>query len=236
MGKPTSDALRQEILKRTRAGELQKHIARALRLSKDTVGKIQREHGLQPYPGFTLTAKKEKQVIALFKAGFGQPYITKTSHVPGHIVYEIRDRHGLRRAPGTAYARYNFAAPQLRAIRRAIRTAERRIAHEFGVTHSWLRQFRRTMWSNSGEHSRRKLIEPQETMSAEKFVATYFQFAARPGVTITGADVKTAAEMLLKLRTEFCGKPQNESEYYRGLCDAVAAHLGVAATESGWVH
>src|SRR5713101_2194367 len=95
MGVRTPDATRQEILKRTRAGEKQKQIARAMRLCKGTIAKIERESGLQRHPGFTLTAKKEKQVIALFKAGFGQPYITKATGVPPHIVYEVRDRNGL---------------------------------------------------------------------------------------------------------------------------------------------
>jgi len=235
MGKRTPDDVRAEVVRRTRAGEKQKHIARALRLCKGTIAKIERQNNLQRHPGFVPTRQQEQQVIKLFRAGFGAPYITTMTHVPGHIVYEIRDRHGLRRAAGTAYARYNFATGQLRAIRRAIRTAERRIAHEFGVTHSWLRAFRRTMWTGEHNPRRKKLTATQETMTAEQFVSKLFNFALRPGVTLSNDDVKKAGTILLQLRTEFYGKPQNESEYYRGLCDAVAAHLG-CATENGWVH
>jgi transcriptional regulator with XRE-family HTH domain len=238
MGKRTRDDVRAEVVRRTRAGEKQKQIARAMRLCKGTIAKIERENNLQRHPGFIPTRQQEKQVIKLFRAGFGAPYITTMTHVPGHIVYEIRDRHGLRRAPDTAYARYNFAAPQLRSIRRAIRQSERRIAREFGVTHSWLRQFRRTMWNNTGgQHWRRKkVIAPQE-MSAPEFVGKVFNFALRPGATLSGDDVKKAAEILLNLRTEVYGRPQDEPAYFRELCGCVASRLGVVATaESGWVH
>jgi transcriptional regulator with XRE-family HTH domain len=239
MGKRTPDDVRAEVVRRTRAGEKQKQIARAMRLCKGTIAKIERENSLQRHPGFVPTRQQEKQVIKLFRAGFGAPYITTTTHVPGHIVYEIRDRHGLRRAPGTAHARYNFAAPQLRAIRRAIRQSERAIAHEFGVTHSWLRQFRHKMWSNSGEQHwrRKKVTAPQEPISAQQFVEKVFNFELRPGAILADGDVKTAAQMLLQLRTEVYGKPHDEPAYFRELCGCVASRLGVAPTsETGWVH
>jgi len=232
-----TDAERAEILRRTRAGQKQKQIAQSLRLCKGTVAKIERENGLQRHPGFVPTRQQEKNVVALFKAGWGQPRIVKATGVPGHIVYEIRDRHGLRRAPGTAYARYRFTTPQLRAIRRRIRQSERAIAHEFGVTHSWLKAFRRGMWNNSGEqHWRRKKLAAPQEISADKFVETYFQFAPRPHAVLSADDIQRAAELCLKLRTEFFGKPADETEYLSGLRSAVAAHLGCATENGAWVH
>jgi hypothetical protein len=125
---------------------------------------------------------------------------------------------------------------ELRDIRRDIRVSERKIAAKHGVSHEWLKKFRHKMWDK--EYTAR-LTEPQaqETISAEQFVENFFNFALRPGVTFSDLDVQKAGKILLQLRTEFFGMPQNESEYYRGLCDAVAHHLGVAATANNeWVH
>jgi len=239
----------QEIIERTLRGEKQKDIAAAMRLSTDTIRKHQAAANLRPNQSFTATPEQKKEVFRLFAEGHGSPYISTQLNLPGHVAARVMRELGLRRTAGEQYARYDFPVEKLRCIRRAIRESERRIAKEFGVSHSWLRRFRHTMWSNTGDqHPRRRKLAAQpdpvgiffekaklERITAQEFVSTYFQFSPRLGVNITGADVKRGAEICMKLRTEFCGTPPNPDEYRRELCAAIAARLGVEQP-TAWVH
>ncbi|SRR6266487_1180812 len=73
-------------------------------------------------------------------------------------------------------------------------------------------------------------------MSAQRFVENFFPFQVRSGGVIGDGEIDVAARTLLEAHKLFFGAPQNEGQYLSALRHHVAAHLGLAPTENGWLH
>jgi hypothetical protein len=145
MGKKISQAQRDEILRRSRLGDLQKTIARDLSLSVTTIQKIEAQANLRRHPGFTVTPEQERAVYDLVRQGHGQPHICHVLGIPPAPVRELMARFRGRQARGQTGYQYDFSQLELRAIRRDLRKAQREarraIAHKWNVTAMWVKEF-----------------------------------------------------------------------------------------------
>ena len=124
----------------------QKHIASELNISVHLVRKTQREFGLLPHSMEPLSAETKGQVLALFRQGHGAPYIAKFLNIPQHRVQDVREEYRFTHAKGIVGHRYHLTVKGKRAMRRALRESERKIAKQFGVSREWLSKFRHSLW------------------------------------------------------------------------------------------
>jgi glycerol dehydrogenase-like iron-containing ADH family enzyme len=136
---------RQQIQVFSAARMPQKHIAKQLGLSIHLVRKTQKEFGLLPHSTEPLPAATRKQILA-FLHQHGAPTIARILGVQQHQIYRVAREAKFRRAPGSSGFRYKFSAEEFRAIRRALRISERRIAEKFGTSRAWVSAFRHRMW------------------------------------------------------------------------------------------
>src|SRR2546430_79552 len=137
MGKKISNEQREEILRRAREGgprNLQKIIARDLRISPDTVRVIEAQAGLRRHPGYCVTPEQERAALALFLDGHGQPRIMEQLGIPSGPARELIARFRDRQARGKSGCRYEFSALEKRAIKRDLREARRAVARKWKVT------------------------------------------------------------------------------------------------------
>lgn len=144
MGKKISYAEREEILRRAREGgknNLQKKIARDLKLSVGTVRAIEARAGLRRHPGYCATPEQERAVLALVLAGHGQPHIMEALGMPAAPVRELMVRFRDRQSRGKSGYRYEFSAVDKRAIKRDLRLARAKIAKKWQVTLTWVKEF-----------------------------------------------------------------------------------------------
>jgi hypothetical protein len=93
-----TDQERKEIARRTRAGERQSEIARALGIGAPSVSKAQRSMGLP-----THLVIPEKKILRLFKRGWGGYRISKALNVAVNQVYGVAHRNGFRRKDAVGY-------------------------------------------------------------------------------------------------------------------------------------
>jgi|SRR6266567_42429 len=144
MGKKVGNEQREEVLRRAREGgkgNLQKIIARDLRISPDTVRVIEARAGLRRNPGYVVSAAEEKAIISLMMEGHGQPYICEALRIPAGAVREVMVKYRHRQARGKSGCRYEFSALEKRAIARDLREAQRVVARKWKVTVSWIKEF-----------------------------------------------------------------------------------------------
>jgi transposase-like protein len=156
---------------------LQKNIASELNISKHLVRKAQKEFGLLPYSMEPLSAEMEEKVLALFRQGHGAPHIAKVLNLPQHRISRVREEYLFRHAPGIVGHRYYLSVEAKRALRRAIRTSERKIARDFGVSRAWLSKFRHAMWNpkkGAGKHSGAKTATPEDAVKLVTKVCAQF--------------------------------------------------------------
>ncbi len=144
MGKKVGNEQREEVLRRAREGgkgNLQKIIARDLRISPDTVRVIEARAGLRRNPGYVVSAAEEKAIISLMMEGHGQPYICEALRIPAGAVRETMTKCRRRQVRGASGHRYEFSKLELRAIARDLREAQRVVARKWRVTVSWVKEF-----------------------------------------------------------------------------------------------
>ena len=133
---------REQVRMFSLAGMRQKMICREVGLSKHLVRKVQREHNLLPYAAIgRLPPAISARILELLRQGHGSPFIARALGLPGHKVREVMREHSFRRPPGQTGCRYKLSAEKKRAIRRAFREFEKRIAREFGVSTRWVERF-----------------------------------------------------------------------------------------------
>jgi hypothetical protein len=89
---------KKEIARMTRAGIRQSEISRRLNIGRDSVSKAQRAMGLP-----TRLVIPEKQILRLFRRGWGGHRISKHLHVPANQVYAVAHRNKFRRKDGVGY-------------------------------------------------------------------------------------------------------------------------------------
>ena len=144
MGKKVSNRQREEVLRRAREGgprNLQKIIARDLKLSPDTVRAIEAQAGLRRNPGHVVSAAEEKEIVSLMMENHGQPYISEVLKIPVGAVREIMTKYRHRQARGASGHQYYFSKLELRAIARDLREAQRVVARKWRVTVPWVKEF-----------------------------------------------------------------------------------------------
>jgi transposase-like protein len=89
---------KREIARRTRAGERQSKIARALGIGAPSVSRAQRAMGLP-----TRLVIPEEQILELFRQGWGGCRISKALHVPVNQVFAVAHKNNFRRADKRGY-------------------------------------------------------------------------------------------------------------------------------------
>ncbi len=142
-GKKVSNRQREEILRRSREGgkgNLQKEIARDMKLSPDTVRAIEAQAGLRRNPGHVVSAAEEKAIVSLMMENHGQPYISEALKIPVGAVREIMTKYRHRQARGATGHQYYFSKLELRAIKRDLREARRAVARKWKVTVPWVKE------------------------------------------------------------------------------------------------
>jgi hypothetical protein len=88
-----TDAEKAEIGRLTQAGVRQSVISRTLKITAPTVSRAQRAMGLP-----TLLPTPEKEIMRLFKRGWGGYRISKHLRVPANRVFAVMHKNGFQRA------------------------------------------------------------------------------------------------------------------------------------------
>jgi len=233
-GKVT-DVEREQIRMFSTARMAQKAIAKELRLTRQTVGRIQRELGLSPHPGGPLPKEIEGRIIELLAKNHGVPRIARELAVAPHKVQAIIKKIHHRKPFGKVGHRYHLGTLELRAIRRDIRKSEGAIARKYGVTHAWLRGFRLRMWSNSGDkHWKRRKREAAIPAGPDGYVMLV-QRACKGNLPATDDAKLVAAMMHAFALTTLEGQPQPVLDSFaRGLGEAI--HTLRTAENSTWTN
>jgi hypothetical protein len=167
MSKVTPEIISQ-IKALSKSGILQKRIARKLKLCRSTVSKIQRQAGMAPHPGFTVTPLQERTILQLLRRNYGEPRISQTLCIPAHAVRRVMRLHKYRRPRGTPGHRYKFSVEELRDIARDLRASEQRIAARWHTTRAWVSRFRNSWWD--GNRRKKNVGKPASTRRADEFV------------------------------------------------------------------
>ena len=202
----------KEKIRALSGGMLQKHIASRLNISVHFVRNAQREFGLLPHSTEPLSAEMKRKVLDLFGEGHGSPYIAKALDLPQHRVEQVREEFRFRHPEGIVGHRYYLTTEKKRAIRRAIRTSERKIAKDFGVSREWLSKFRHLLWKpqkkaqKKNSHAKNKIGVSQRDMTS------------------------LALQLVDKICTGFLGgalpTPANEHRFVQGLSVVVIPEQG----------
>lgn len=233
---------KRKIARLYRNGLRVREIAERLHVTPNTVALAKKKMGFPVLP-----IMPEKKILALLQANVDQRQIARILKVPYRRIRLFARAHGFARP------RHVLTPAQLAAIDEDILNREgsaKSISKRYKASYRYVlerahlilecEKFLPTWkWPLSSYFpSRPSPVKfHSEPMSAEEFVERFFHFAPRPGVIVGDHEVGVAAQILLHTRTLFFGRPPNESEYLRGLQQAVAAHLARAATQdSPWTH
>jgi hypothetical protein len=152
----TTAAARETIRALTLARMPQKSIMAQTGLCRATVWAVQKELKLpqRPWHPPPLPRKIENKIVKLLKKGWGRRHIAQHLGIGEAAVKRIMGKIRHRKPRGAANCRYNFSAPECRAIRKALFDSETRIAQKFGVSRVWLSGFRLRKFSGRRKATR----------------------------------------------------------------------------------
>jgi hypothetical protein len=204
---------REEILRRSREGgkgNLQKEIARDLKLSVTTIQKIEAQANLRRNPGYCTTPEQERAILALFLAGHGQPHITEALGIPTWPVREAIAKFRDRQARGAQGQQYQFSAVEKRAIARDLREARRGVAKKWKVTVSWVKEFEAMQ-----RHNHRKAHEPVPFMPKSIDLVRLLRVLLPTGIPFDARHDAAAVAGLMQGVSTFIPLPTKYSEGLR---------------------
>lgn len=217
--------IRQEILKRTRAGDLQKEIARELHLSPDTVRVYEARAGLRRNPGVVLSPAQEKEILQL-ATDHGQPYIADKLGIAPHAVRRVLQLHDR----GARGHRYHFSDVEKRAIRRDLREVRRAVAKKWEVTVPWIKEL-----ATLQRQKHRNAHEPMPFLPKAEDLLRVLRALLPNGIPFDTCRDRAAIEGLMQGVGVFVSLPP---EYAAGLRSRFAEGLSMLRREQSgeWIH
>ncbi len=233
MGKKITNKQREEILRRAREGgprNLQKHIARDLGISPDTVRVIEERAGLRRNPGHVVTLEEEKKIASLMMENHGQPYISEALRIPTGAVREIMTKCRRRQARGASGHRHEFSKLELRAIRRDLREARRVVARKWEVTLPWIEEFMAIQ-----KHKHREVHEPAPFLPKSIDLVRLLRALLPTGIPFDVGHDSAAVEGLMQGVNAFITLPP---KYANGLRSRFSEGLSMLRREQNgeWIH
>jgi hypothetical protein len=234
MGKKTSPAQCEEILRRSRAGQKQKDIARTMRLCKGTVAKIERQNGLQRNPGYCPTPEQAQAVADLVRQGHGQPHICHVLGIPAGPVRELMAKFRGRQARGQTGFQYHFSKLEVRALKRDLRAAQRKarcaVAKKWDVTLLFVEALEGTR-----REKHRKAHEPVPFMPKAQDLLRLLRALLPQGIPFDAHRDTAAVEGLMEGIGTFVSLPMKFSDGLRVRFGEAMAML--RREENGeWIH